>query len=149
MHTYQGRIRPCTYVQHCNVHSLSQEQLVTEIQPLPNVCFVLQGPASNPGLNQRALQELFHLVEERQTDYDYSIVVSVLEIYNECVRDLLSVDPTQKLDIKQGSDGVYVPGLTQVAVSQLEEVNEASMCCCEWRDYNSEAMANLVFDTLI
>ena len=63
-------------------------------------------------------------MEDRHTDYDYSIIVSVLEIYNECVRDLLSFDPTEKLDIKQGPDGVYVPGLTQVAVSQLEEVNE-------------------------
>ena len=83
-----------------------------------------QGPPDNPGINQRALLELFSLVEERQADYDYSIVVSVLEIYNECVRDLLAVDPTMKLDIKQSPDGVYVPGLTQVAVSQLEEVNE-------------------------
>ncbi|XP_064399470.1 kinesin-like protein KIFC3 [Halichondria panicea] len=120
-----------------------QEEVFSEVKALVtscmdgyNVCifaygqtgsgktFTMQGPSSNPGLNQRALQELFHLVEERHTDYDYSIVVSVLEIYNECVRDLLSVDPTHKLDIKQGSDGVYVPGLTQVAVSQLEEVNE-------------------------
>ncbi len=56
----------------------------------------------------------------------------MLEIYNECVRDLLSVDPTHKLDIKQGSDGVYVPGLTQVAVSQLEEVNEVVCARAPW-----------------
>ncbi len=87
----------------------------------------VQGPADNPGLNQRALRELFQVVEERHSDHDYSIMVSVLEIYNECVRDLLSTDPTQKLDIKQGPDGVYVPGLTQVAISQLDEVNEVNI----------------------
>lgn len=78
----------------------------------------------NPGINQRALLELFDIVEQRQLDWDYSIVVSVLEIYNENVRDLLSVNFTEKMDIKQGSDGVYVPGLTQVSVTCLEEVNE-------------------------
>ena len=54
-------------------------------------------------------------------------MMSVLEIYNESVRDLLSVDHTEKMTIKQGMDGVHVPGLTQVAVSQLEEVNEVSV----------------------
>ena len=66
------------------------------------------------------------MVEEREKDFKYTIVVSVLEIYNECVRDLLSLTHTEKLEIKQGPEGVYVPGLTQVEVSCLEEVNEVS-----------------------
>ena len=52
--------------------------------------------------------------------------MSVLEVYNETVRDLLSVNFTEKMDIKQGTGGVYAPGLTQVSVTCLEEVNEVS-----------------------
>ncbi len=85
-----------------------------------------QGPPDNPGINQRALQELFTMVEERREDWHYSIIVSVVEIYNETVRDLLSLNHTEKLEVKQGPEGVYVPGLTQVEVSCLEEVNEVS-----------------------
>lgn len=51
------------------------------------------------------------------------MLVSMLEIYNESVYDLLSSDDDNKLDIKLKSDGLCVPGLTQVSVSDLEEVN--------------------------
>ena len=71
--------------------------------------------------------ELFDIVKLRHSDWDYSIVVSVLEVYNETVRDLLSVKFTEKMDIKQGPEGVYVPGLTQVSVTCLEEINEVRM----------------------
>ena len=87
----------------------------------------IQGPSHNPGVNQRALSELFKMVTQRQEDWDYSIVVSMLEIYNESVRDLLSVNSAEKLEIKQGPDGIFVPGLIQVQVSGFHDVNEVSM----------------------
>lgn len=81
--------------------------------------------------------ELFDIVAHRQLDWDFSIVASVLEVYNESVRDLLSVNSAEKMDIKLGPDGVYVPGLTQVSVTTLEEINEVLhrhyiilMCIC-------------------
>ena len=82
----------------------------------------------NPGINQRALLELFATVEERRGEWEYSILVSVLEIYNECVRDLLASDHTEKKEVKQGPTGIFIPGLTQVQVSHLEEVNEVRAC---------------------
>lgn len=84
----------------------------------------MQGMPDNPGINQRALLELFDIIDERQLDWEYSVVVSVLEVYNETIRDLLAVNHTNKMDIKQGPDGVYVPSLTQVSVMCQEEVNE-------------------------
>lgn len=48
----------------------------------------------------------------------------MLEVYNESIRDLLSADVAQKMEIKLGPTGVYIPGLTQVCVSSLEEINE-------------------------
>lgn len=47
----------------------------------------------------------------------------MLEIYNETIHDLLSSDTENKLNIKLNTDGLYVPGLTQVSVSNLDEVN--------------------------
>ena len=47
----------------------------------------------------------------------------MLEIYNESIHDLLSADTANKLDIKLKNDGYYVPGLTQVSVSDLDEIN--------------------------
>lgn len=50
------------------------------------------------------------------------MLVSMVEIYNESIFDLLSND-NNKLDIKLNFDGPYLPGLTQVSVSDLDEVN--------------------------
>jgi len=54
---------------------------------------------------------LFEQAADRSTDWSFDIKVSVLEIYNETVRDLLSSDPSDKLDIKLNQDGnLHVPG---------------------------------------
>lgn len=47
----------------------------------------------------------------------------MLEIYNESIHDLLSSNNDNKLDIKLNTDGLYIPGLTQVSVSNLDEIN--------------------------
>lgn len=67
----------------------------------------------------------------------------MLEIYNECILDLLSSDDT-KLDIKQNVDGQYVPGLTQVSVNNLDEVNMVSVIDIPY----SLILANIEYHTL-
>nr|KAG5692985.1 hypothetical protein BaRGS_011621 [Batillaria attramentaria] len=64
-----------------------------------------EGPSTDPGINQRALQELFQETAERGQDWHYTIEVSVLEIYNETIKDLLSSDNGNKLDVKMKADG--------------------------------------------
>lgn len=49
------------------------------------VC-VLQGVADDPGINQRALRLLFSEVTEKTPDWEYSITVGMVEIYNETLR---------------------------------------------------------------
>lgn len=69
------------------------------------------GVEANPGINQRALLKLFNETERMGHEWRFDIRVSVLEIYNESVRDLLVGESPEKLDIKLNTDGtLYVPG---------------------------------------
>ncbi|KAF6259988.1 P-loop containing nucleoside triphosphate hydrolase protein [Scenedesmus sp. NREL 46B-D3] len=52
--------------------------------------FTMDGPADNPGINARALQELFCIAAD-EVDHSWSFQVAMLEIYNEAVRDLLAM----------------------------------------------------------
>lgn len=45
-----------------------------------------QGVTSDPGINQRALRLLFAEVTEKTLDWEYRIVVNLVEIYNETLR---------------------------------------------------------------
>ncbi|CAL1533617.1 unnamed protein product [Lymnaea stagnalis] len=85
--------------------------------------FTMEGPRSDPGINQRALQLLFE--ETRDSEWEYEISASVMEIYNETLRDLLNMDASNKLEVRMRSEGgLYVPGLVTVPVSKLDEVNK-------------------------
>ncbi len=61
----------------------------------------MTGPAHDPGVNYRALSELFALTAVSPTSsngavtaptLDYQISMSVVEIYNETLKDLLVLD---------------------------------------------------------
>lgn len=51
----------------------------------------MEGTKEARGVNFRTLEELFHIIKEREKLYRYDISVSVLEVYNEQIRDLLAV----------------------------------------------------------
>ncbi|XP_019391040.1 PREDICTED: kinesin-like protein KIFC3 isoform X3 [Crocodylus porosus] len=124
----------------------TQEDVFQEVQALItscidgyNVCifaygqtgagktYTMEGTPDNPGINQRALQLLFSEVRGKASDWNYVISVSVAEIYNEALRDLLGKEPQEKLDIKlcpDGSGQLYVPGLTEFQVQSVEDINK-------------------------
>merc|ERR1719410_2712917 len=52
--------------------------------------YTMDGPPENPGVNLRALEELFKIVEERTPMFEYNITTSVYEIYNDKVLCLLT-----------------------------------------------------------
>ena len=51
--------------------------------------FTMEGTNEARGVNFRTLEELFRIIDERKKQIRYEICVSVLEVYNEQIRDLL------------------------------------------------------------
>lgn len=51
--------------------------------------FTMEGTEESRGVNYRTLEELFRIIEERKNAVHFEISVSVLEVYNEQIRDLL------------------------------------------------------------
>ncbi|CAI0405830.1 unnamed protein product, partial [Linum tenue] len=58
--------------------------------------FTMEGTEQNRGVNYRTLELLFKIAEDRKKTISYDISVSVLEVYNEQVRDLLASSPPAK-----------------------------------------------------
>ncbi|OWM62940.1 hypothetical protein CDL15_Pgr020234 [Punica granatum] len=90
--------------------------------------FTMEGTQENRGVNYRTLEELFRISEDRRGTMRYELSVSMLEVYNERIRDLLvesSDEPVKKLEIKQAAEGTQeVPGLMEVRVFSTEDVWE-------------------------
>ncbi|CAA6669906.1 unnamed protein product [Spirodela intermedia] len=91
--------------------------------------FTMEGTKDARGVNYRILEELFRIVKERQGLLEYEISVSVLEVYNEQIRDLLlsgsqSGVAAKRLEIKQVAGVHHVPGLVEARVSNMNEVWE-------------------------
>uniref|UniRef100_A0A166GS57 Kinesin-like protein n=1 Tax=Daucus carota subsp. sativus TaxID=79200 RepID=A0A166GS57_DAUCS len=90
--------------------------------------FTMEGTPDNRGVNYRTLEELFKISKERSSTMKYEISVSMLEVYNEKIRDLLvenSDQPPKKLEVKQSAEGTQeVPGLVEACVHGTSEVWE-------------------------
>jgi len=87
--------------------------------------YTMTGPDDNRGVNTRALEELFGQSHKREAEISDSISVSILEIYCEQIRDLLAEEVgVERLEVRQGERGNYVPNLTTVPVSEIGQVLE-------------------------
>ncbi|XP_076003007.1 kinesin-like protein KIFC3 isoform X3 [Genypterus blacodes] len=152
----------------------TQEEVFQEVQSLVtscidgfNVCifaygqtgsgktYTMEGVEENPGINQRALRLLFAEVTEKAPDWDYKITVSMVEIYNETLRNLLGEGPSEKLDIRLNPDGsgqLYVPGLTNLQVQSPEDINRVfelghmnrATACTNLNEHSSRSHALLI-----
>ena len=58
--------------------------------------FTMEGTPGNRGVNYRTVEELFHISEERGGAMRYELFVSMLEVYNEKIRDLLVDNSNQQ-----------------------------------------------------
>ena len=88
------------------------EPLMTSVLDGFNVCIFAYGQSGSgkthtmdgtkemPGLAPRAMGRLFEVIGERAPNYKHEVFISMLEIYNENIRDLLA-DP--KKDRSRGA----------------------------------------------
>eukprot|EP00899_Mesostigma_viride_P019278 jgi/Mesvir1/27351/Mv07164-RA.1 len=92
--------------------------------------YTMMGPGDNrlehlSGVNYRALGALFKIAAERHGEYDYSIRVEMVEIYNEVVRDLLAPQskekPAKALEMRAGEGGRLLD-VTSVQVRGVVDV---------------------------
>lgn len=85
--------------------------------------FTMNGTENDPGIIQRAVNEIFQKIE-MMTNREFLIRVSYMEIYNEDINDLFAVE-NQKLQIHESLDrGVFVAGLREEIVNDAEQVLE-------------------------
>ncbi|GLJ16746.1 hypothetical protein SUGI_0288200 [Cryptomeria japonica] len=126
--------------------SATQEEVFRDTKPLVrsvldgfNVCifaygqsgsgktYTMTGSKENPGVNCRALTDLFEISENRKGSFKYSIGIQMIEIYNEQVHDLLAKHGSLKnLGIKSISqgNGVSVPDANMFHVDSREDALE-------------------------
>lgn len=79
-------------------------------------------PHPDEGVIPRAARELFRLISEKQTG-THTVEVSVVEIYNNDIRDLLSHDPNIKHDINTGPDNsITLPTIISKPVDTVYDV---------------------------
>jgi hypothetical protein len=81
----------------------------------------MEGPPTDPGLNRRVLGRLFEIVDERRATMVYELKVTMLEVYNESIQDLLG-EHDGELKAVSGEYGMEVKDLTNVTVNNIAEV---------------------------
>lgn len=76
-------------------------------------------PPALRGIMPNSFQHIFQFVNSSQNQ-QFLVRASYLEIYNEEIRDLLSKDPKNSLEIRENIDsGAYVKDLTSFVVKNV------------------------------
>ncbi|KAH9589199.1 Kinesin motor domain [Trypanosoma melophagium] len=84
------------------------------------------GDGESKGINTRALERLFQVIDERKETETSTVTISVLEIYCETIHDLLSNNESNKVlyEVKQGGPyGTYVTNLSEVEVKSPGDIH--------------------------
>ncbi|PVD25252.1 hypothetical protein C0Q70_15750 [Pomacea canaliculata] len=83
--------------------------------------FTMMGPESNPGINIRAVTELLKVCSERSETKTYTLKVSMVEIYNETVQDLLTSE-CKVLELHAVGNQIRIPDITEMVVESVKDV---------------------------
>ncbi|XP_064614056.1 kinesin-like protein KIF28P [Liolophura sinensis] len=92
--------------------------------------YSMVGYGNNKGIVPLACEELFNVIEKKRStagkDEEYQVTLSMLEIYNEQVRDLLNLKKVPKggLKVRQHpTKGFYVESLTSCPVNSYRDID--------------------------
>ncbi|XP_078424213.1 uncharacterized protein LOC144696598 [Cetorhinus maximus] len=83
--------------------------------------YTLMGNEDNPGMTIRSIRELLRICQERK-NIKYTTKISMLEIYNEAIQDLLSKQSNAQLEIRTQAKIVVIPGLTEIEVKTENDI---------------------------
>jgi kinesin family protein C2/C3 len=143
----------------------TQDDVFAEVSPLVvslldgyNVCIfaygqtgsgkthTMLGTAEKPGVNLRALRLLFDTAEQRQPDVTHTFSVSVAELYNNDLLDLMSKENKKNktpLKVHKGAHGsMEAIGITVVAVETCEQVEQVLQFALQSRTTASTLLNN-------
>ena len=77
------------------------------------------------GIMPRSFEDIFRCIADDSNQTQFLVRASYLEIYNEEVRDLLSKNPKNRLELHEKPDsGVYVKDLSYFAAKNAEEIRK-------------------------
>eukprot|EP01059_Diplonema_ambulator_P011714 TRINITY_DN2175_c0_g2_i1.p1 TRINITY_DN2175_c0_g2~~TRINITY_DN2175_c0_g2_i1.p1 ORF type:complete len:880 (+),score=295.06 TRINITY_DN2175_c0_g2_i1:340-2640(+) len=106
--------------------------------------YTMEGPSDNPGVYTRALKRLFQIIEEKADTEHSTVALSILEIYNETIKDLLVDSRTagkHSYEVRTGGEtGNYVQGLSQQHVNCIEDIDKWSAVAHENRSSGKTSM---------
>ena len=92
------------------------------------------------GIIPRVMSRIFELIEQASDSIEFAIKVSMLEIYNERIQDLLN-PLNNNLKIKESKlAGVYVDECTEIYVSSADEMRETMLLGSQNRTIASTRM---------
>jgi len=87
--------------------------------------YTMEGPPEDPGISLRAVKAVFEQIDRRKDEHEAEVHLSMFEVYNEELKDLL--DPKKKAMnmTMDKEEGLVISGLAKVAVHSDAEVSAA------------------------
>ncbi|KAJ3102762.1 kinesin-like protein Klp5 [Phlyctochytrium planicorne] len=84
--------------------------------------FTITGTEEDPGIIFRTMRELFRRIDSNSEELDTDVSLSYLEVYNETIRDLMNMETSATLDVREDDTRVVVAGLSEHRPKNVDDV---------------------------
>lgn len=101
----------------------------------------LENDENERGIMPRSFEDIFRCIKSDSDQTQFLVRASYLEIYNEEIRDLLSKNPKNRLELHEKVDtGVYVKDLSYYAAKTSKEIRDVMSIGMKNRSVGETAM---------